>query len=56
MNRNSLGSSTSDYTNDKYTKTGFESYYVSDTGESFYKEYSYELANYDPSKALSAPA
>lgn len=33
MNRNSLGSSTSDYTNDKYTKTGFESYYVSDTGE-----------------------
>ena len=56
MNRNSLGSSKSDYTNDKYTKRGWEAYYVSDTGEEFYKEYSYELTNYDPSKALSAPA
>lgn len=54
MNRNSLGSSTSDYANDKYTKTGFESYYVSDTGENYYKEYSYEYSNYDPSKALDA--
>lgn len=51
FSRNSLGP---DYTNDKYEKEGSESYYVSDTGENYYKEFKYTYTNYDASKALNA--
>lgn len=41
------------YTNDKYIKTGYTTYYRSDTDEYYSEKSTYTYSNYNPDKSLN---